>query len=537
MSAWSLAFAFIGGLGLFLLGMRMMTDGLKVAAGSVLRDLLARWTRTKLRAFGAGVVITAAVQSSSAVTIATIGFVNAGILDLPRAIWVVFGSNVGTTTTAWIVGATGVSVNLEALALPLVGGGILLKLSGARARRGAFGEALAGFGLFFLGLDVLKDAFASLGQAVDLSALGASGGVLGGLAFFGVGVLLTTVMQSSSAALAIVITAATGGIVPLSAAGAMVVGANVGTTSTALFATIGATPAAKRTAMGHVVFNIVAAVAALALLPWMLDLVQAALEVSIHDASVGPTLALFHTAFNVLGALLVIPLSDGLVRELSRRFGTADEAKGEPRYLDPTILAVPAVALSALAREMARAGRHAGEIVLLALAEGSPDEEPIAERRASFERLLDAIARFLTDLDRSQLSEATAQGLSTLVRVSRHYRTAVEQAVLVASMRQTALAEGADAARLDGELGEGMRRLVPLADLEREGFALEECERALGAVDDRYERERAALREAAAHGRIRAHPAMTAYHLLGETRRAVEQLVEAAEDLDPLLKS
>ncbi len=527
MSAWTLTLSFVGGLGLFMLGMRMMTDGLKVAAGRLLRDLLARWTRTKLRAFGTGVGLTAIVQSSTAVTIATIGFVNAGILDLSQALWVIYGANLGTTSTAWLVGATGVAVDLKALALPFIGAGMLLRMTGPRARRGALGDAIAGFGLFFLGLDILQGSFTSLGESVDLSAIEADG-VLGSLAFFGIGVVVTLLTQSSTATIAIVMTAATGGVVSLQAAGALIIGANVGTTSTAVFAAIGATPAARRAASGHVAFSVLAAVAALALLPWMLDALHALMP------SVGGTLALFHTAVNALGVLLIIPLSGGLERELSRRFGTEGEQKGKPRYLDPTILAIPAVALTALVREMARAGRHAGEIVALSLEQGRPNAAPLEDRRESFERLLEAIARFITNVDRSELSEPTALGLATLVRVSRHYRTAVEQAALVAAMRESALDEGAEAARFDGELGEGMRHLVAMTDPERDGFALNACEQALGAVEDRYERERATLRDAAARGAIPAETAMTAYHLLGEARRAVRQLVEAAEDLDPL---
>lgn len=534
MNAWSLGVAFVGGLGLFMLGMRMMTDGLKVAAGRMLRDVLSKWTRGKGRAFVAGLLLTAAVQSSSAVTVATIGFVNAGILDLSRALWVVFGSNVGTTTTAWIVGATGVSVNLEKLALPIIGLGMLLRLTGPSARRGAFGEALTGFGLFFLGLEVLKEAFGTLGRHVDLTALGAHAGPLAGLMFFGIGVALTTVVQSSSAALAIVLTAASGGVISLPAAGAMVVGANVGTTSTALLATIGATPPARRTAMGHVLFNLIAAIAALALLPWMLDAVHEAAETVLGSASVGTTLALFHSAFNVLGVLLMWPLSDGLVRELSRRFGRDEEARGAPRYLDRNVMAVPAVALQALTREMARAGRHAGEIVQLALRPDRPESAPLEARVDAFDRLMTAIAQAITDVDRSVLSEPTAQGLGTLIRVSRHYRTAVEQASIVTALREEALQEGVDVARLDTELASAMRALIERADVDREGFDLKSTEQALGVLEERYERDRTALREAAARGDVPATAAMTGYHLLGEARRAVRQLVLAAEDLEAL---
>lgn len=530
--AWTLGAAFVGGLGLFLLGMRLMTDGLKVAAGRMLRDLLARWTRTRARGLLAGVAITAAVQSSSAVTVATIGFVNAGLLDLGRALWVVFGSNVGTTMTAWLVALTGLEVDLEALALPMIGAGMLLRLTGEQSRRGAIGEAIAGFGLFFLGLEILQGAFAALGEGVDFSTLGGRG-PLRVLLFFGVGILLTVVMQSSSAALALTLTAAVGGLVGLEAAGAMVIGANLGTTSTAVLVAIGATPAARRTAVGHVVFNLMAAAVAFALLPWLLDALRVGLRVS-GGGGHGPVLALFHTVFNVLGVLAIWPLSDRLVRALSARFVTEEERKGEPRHLDPSTLSVPEVALDALAREMARATRHAGEIVALALRAPRPDRVALERRASGFDRLMAEIGRAITALDRSEMTAATSEGLARLIRVSRHLLTAVEEAQLVALLREDALAAGVPGARLEDALGEALRRVAEASNPEAEGFALGRCEGSVAALKEPYQAARAALLEAAREGEAKARAAMSAYHLIAELRRSVRHLVRACRDLEPL---
>lgn len=165
----------LGGLGLFLLAMAMMTDGLKAAAGHRLRLLLARWTATPLRGAGSGALMTALVQSSSAVTVATIGFVNAGVLSLAGALAVVFGANVGTTMTGWLVSITGFGFKIEALALPLVAVGSGLRLLARRAGLKGLGDALLGFGLFFLGLAFLKEGFGGFGAAFDLQALGEGG--------------------------------------------------------------------------------------------------------------------------------------------------------------------------------------------------------------------------------------------------------------------------------------------------------------------------------------------------------------------------
>jgi len=218
----------IGGVGLFLLGMMLMTDGLKVAAGQSLKQLLERGTGTAVHGLLSGALLTALVQSSSAVTVAAIGFVNAGMLTLERSVWVVFGSNIGTTMTGWLVALVGFKIKIALFALPAIGVGMVLKLTGGDTRRGAVGLALAGFGLFFVGVSVLKDAFEGVAQTIDISGLYAEG-LAGVLIFVGIGFLMTLLTQSSSAALSIALAAAAGNLVALEPAAAMVIGANIGT--------------------------------------------------------------------------------------------------------------------------------------------------------------------------------------------------------------------------------------------------------------------------------------------------------------------
>ena len=246
-----------GGVGLLLLGMKLMTDGLKLAGGHVLRRVLRTWTRNGLRGIMSGFFITSLVQSSGAVTVAAIGFVNAGIMTLRQAVWVVYGSNIGTTTTAWIVALLGFEVNIKAFALPLVALGVGLWLSGGVSRKSAVGEALAGFGVFFLGVEMpSKPCSRWLGSGLLLPGHDAFQGLPGPDALFaGIGFGLTFIMQSSSAAMALILTAATGGL-PLDTAAAAVIGANLGSTSTAAIAVIGATSNAKRLAAVHVAFNL-----------------------------------------------------------------------------------------------------------------------------------------------------------------------------------------------------------------------------------------------------------------------------------------
>ena len=211
----------IGGIGLFLLGMQLMTDGLKIAAGKTLRTILERSTATPLRGILSGVFITSLVQSSSAVTVATIGFVNAGLMDLLQAITVIYGSNIGTTMTGWLVSLVGFNFDIKIFALPLIGLGMFLRLTKGNGRSGAVGETLAGFGVFFLGIDLLRATFAETGINLPLTLLG--GGMGSHFTFLVLGFLLTVAMQSSSAAIAITLTATAGGFIPFDSGASLVI--------------------------------------------------------------------------------------------------------------------------------------------------------------------------------------------------------------------------------------------------------------------------------------------------------------------------
>jgi len=413
----------IGGLGLFLLGMWLMTDGLKVAAGRSLRAILARWTRTRWHGLLAGFVFTALVQSSSAVTVATIGFVNAGLLNLNQAVWVLFGSNVGTTVTGWLVSLIGLNVKVEALALPLLGLGMILRLTGPGSRRGALGEAIAGFGLFFMGIAILRNAFAGLATQIDPAAF-ASTGILGDALFLLGGFMLTTLMQSSSASIAIALSAAAGGLIALEPAAAMVIGANLGTTSTGLLAVIDATANARRVAMSHVIFNLVTAVVALLLLPLLVGATEWLRTAADLPEGPATVLALFHTLFNLLGVALMWPLADPLVRWLSRRFGTVEENEARPRYLDATLLTVPALAVDALGRELDRLGSLSLRFSLAVLSGSESRRMP--QRRIAIGQLGAAIAGYVHRLYGAKLPAPVADALVHPLRAVLLYAEVAE---------------------------------------------------------------------------------------------------------------
>ncbi len=421
------ALVLIGGIGLLLLGMRLMTDGLRLAAGRALEGILANWTRTPLRGIGTGALITAVVQSSSAVTVATLGFVNARLLSLERAITVTYGSNLGTTMTGWLVVLTGFKFDIQALALPLVGIGMALQLTGALHRRGQFGLALTGFGLFFLGIDALQSGLAGAPEI----RFGEHGPVIvRTLAYVGMGVLLTVISQSSSAAIAILISAAMTENLTLELAAAAVIGANLGTTSTALLGTIGATANARRVALGHVAFNAVTAVVALMLLPVLLALAQWLRSWLELGEGAGALLALFHTLFNLIGVLVMLPLTPRLVRLLRRCYQTREETLQAPKYLDHTVLATPSLAADALLSELEDIERLARQVAGAALS------QPSAERGPELQALrlrLDAVLDFTDQLARGGVPDPLRPALALVPWVTRSLRDTAQLAEALAA--------------------------------------------------------------------------------------------------------
>jgi phosphate:Na+ symporter len=415
----------IGGIGLFLIGMNMMTEGLKLSAGASLRTVLSRFTSTRMRALAAGFSITALAQSSSAVTVATIGFVNAGLLTLPQAVWVVFGSNVGTTTTSWLISLVGVNLKIEALALPAIGVGALMRLAGRDQRFVAIGQALAGFGLFFLGIAILRETFGTVATQIDISNL-ATGGFVNNLIFVGLGFLLTLLTQSSSASIAIAITAAAGGLFGLETAAAMVIGANLGTTSTAAFAVIGATSNAKRVALAHVLFNLIVGIVALATLPVLLTIVASlGAELDVPGQTQTATMiAIFHSLVKLLGVLLIWPIAGALVLWLEKRFRTAEEDEGRPRHLDPNALEVPSLAIESLTMELRRLGEITTSSARTAL---SSDPAALARanlpgRVAAAEHLATAVRSFIARMQTGPIDPTLAAALPHALRIVQHHR-------------------------------------------------------------------------------------------------------------------
>ncbi|MDR0496184.1 MAG: Na/Pi cotransporter family protein [Treponema sp.] len=309
MGVFGVLFKMLGGLCLFLFGMKIMSDGIQQSAGDRLRNTLGFMTGNRFAGVLTGFVVTGIIQSSSAVTVMVVSFVNAGLLTLTQSIGVIMGANIGTTVTAWIVSLVGFKLSITNLALPAIGIGFIFSI--VKWKYKSLGELLLGFGLLFLGLNYLTQEMTSISKIIDFNAIGAfrDMGFSSVLIGAGAGLFMTMLIHSSSAATAIVITMAFSNIVTYEMAASMVLGANIGTTIDAALAGIGARTAAKRAALVHVLFNIIGTLWALPLIKPLLTMVAFLTPGNpvAGDPSVTTHLAMLHTVFNSINTILFLP--------------------------------------------------------------------------------------------------------------------------------------------------------------------------------------------------------------------------------------
>lgn len=428
----------LGGIGIFLFGMVLMTDGLKALAGDALRRVLTRHVASARSGVAWGAALTALIQSSTATTLATVGFVSAGLLTFTQAIGVVFGANLGTTSTGWIVSQLGFKVSLGDLAPPLVLLGAALRLL-FKGRAAHAGTAIAGFALLFLGIDFLQDGMAAFSAELDTDSLPGAGGngSLGSrLILVVIGCVVTVITQSSSATMTATLAAVASGAIGLEQAAALVIGQNIGTTPTAVAAAFGAPTAAKRTALVHVLFNVFTAGVALLIFPWLLAGCEwTAARFGTHDA---PTvLALFHTFFNGLGVAVLLPLAPQLARLIERVI--PERGTRATRHLGLAVARIGPVATEAARRAMID--------VLVEVARSAEDavrgESTHGRRRSALDEASLAraeVVRFVHELGRSEQGQAEGAMQQVVLHASDHIERAI--AALRTPVKGASLADG-----------------------------------------------------------------------------------------------
>ena len=339
------------GVAILLFGMIMLEEGFRVFTKGPLQNILKKATDKLYKSITAGAFVTALIQSSSLVSILTISFISAGLISLGGGLGLIFGANIGTTATAWLVAGFGLKIKISALAMPMLVFGIIFSFQKKVSLKGV-GHVLAGLGFFFLGIHYMKEGFDVFKGYIDLSEYAVSW-FLGVIIYTGLGIIITTILQSSSATLALILTALAAGQIEYENALALAIGANVGTTITAILGALSSNSAGKRLAVAHFIFNIITGLVAIAFIFPLARLVNNLSEV-LHIAPTNYTLklALFHTIFNVIGVLLMIPFVKILARFLMRFFKEKiNKDVDEPKYLNPSILKFPGSAISALINE------------------------------------------------------------------------------------------------------------------------------------------------------------------------------------------
>ena len=356
------------GVAIFLFGMLSLEEGFKAFSGGLLEKILQKSTDKLYKSIGFGVIATTVMQSSSLVSVLTISFLGAGLIGLAQGIGIVFGANIGTTTGAWLVAGLGLKVKISAYAMPMLVFGVILIFQKAKSLKG-IGYILAGLGFLFLGIHYMKDGFEAFKSTIDLAAYGGVG-LKYLFIFTGIGVFATVVMQSSHATLVLIITALSVGQISYENALALAIGANVGTTITAIIGAMSSNIVGKQLAGAHLIFNVVTGLIAIIFMHqimYSVDFVSENVGIASDDYTL--KLAVFHTIFNVIGVLVMVPFINKLVVFLESTLKDSGKKSGfdsgvdSAKYLNDSVLELPATSMAALIRETKHLYENSFEII------------------------------------------------------------------------------------------------------------------------------------------------------------------------------
>ncbi len=339
------------GVSIFLFGMLFLEEGFKAFTGGLLEKLLQKTTDKTWKSLMFGIVSTTIMQSSSLVSVITISFISAGLVTLVAGIGIIFGANIGTTTGAWLVAAFGLKVKISAYAMPMLVFGIVLTFQKSKYLKG-IGSVLAGLGFLFLGIHYMKEGFEAFKDSFDLAAL-AVPGYPGLFLFAGIGAAATVVMQSSHATLVLILTALAASQITYENALALAIGANVGTTITAVIGALSANIQGKRLAGAHLIFNVVTGVIAIVFISQFVAAVDwISAKTGIADDNYTMKLAVFHTIFNITGVLVMVPLIQKLASFLVNYLPEKTPDLAEPMYLSDAAIDFPETVLSSVKKEV-----------------------------------------------------------------------------------------------------------------------------------------------------------------------------------------
>lgn len=425
----------VGSLGLFLYGMKMMSEGLQKVAGDGMRSILSAMTSNRFKGVLTGVLITALIQSSSATTVMVVSFVNAGLLSLVQSIGVIMGANIGTTVTAWIISILGFKIKISALSLPLIGLGLPFIFSKVGKRK-FWGEFIIGFALLFMGLEFLKDSVPNINDNPEILSFLSDYTHLGfgsTLLFLLLGTILTIVIQSSSATMALTLVMCNNGWISFELAAAMVLGENIGTTITANIAAAIANTSAKKAARAHFIFNVFGVIWMLIAFKWFLLGVNwfvmniMGTDSPFQEPSAVPiALSMFHTAFNVMNVLLLFGFAPLIVKVVEKMVPKKDQDEEfRLRHIDTGLMSTAELSLLQAKREIEVYGERVQRMFHIARdLYHTKDEREFSKqysRIEKYENICDnievEIATYLTKVSEAKLSHEGTLTLHAMMRI------------------------------------------------------------------------------------------------------------------------
>lgn len=436
MDTYSIVVTLLGGLGLFLFGMKILSEALQMATGDRLRSILWKVTNNRILGMITGFVITGIIQSSSATTVMIVSFVNAGLINLMQSIGIILGANIGTTVTGWIVAILGFKIKITTFALPAIALGFFMRFSRSD-RITHWGEVLLGFGILFLGLNIMNGSVRELRNAESVMTFISSyqaDTILSTIVVILIGSGITMTVQSSSATMAMTMTLAVHGLINFPTACALILGENIGTTITANIAAIGATTAAKRSARVHLIFNTFGVIWILLLfhpvfiplINWLIPGDVFAPDLAHRSHIIADHMAAFHTIFNITNTLIFLPFTTTLARIATRLVTENGEVTGDEefhlKYISTSIISIPSININQARLETKRMteiiidmfnmvmdvfknpNRKMGDMIL-----------DIQKKENTIDLLEKEISTFLVKVSQHSISEEQSQQISSML--------------------------------------------------------------------------------------------------------------------------
>ena len=439
----------IGSLGVFLFGMKLMSEALQKVAGNKMRQILSAMTSNRVKGVITGILITAIIQSSSATTVMVVSFVNAGLLSLIESIGVIMGANVGTTVTAWLISILGFKISMAEISLPLIGLCLPLLFSGKRSRK-SWGELIIGFGLLFIGLEFLKNAMPNLHKNPEIftflkeyTDMGYASYIL----FMLIGTVLTILIQSSSATMALTLVMCANGWISFEIAASMVLGENIGTTVTANLAAVVANTTAKRAALAHFVFNFFGVLWVLAIFPIFLNWIeQLCIFLGIGNpatnaSSVPMALSLFHTVFNITNVLILIWFTRFIARIVTKLIPIRETTEDafSLKHIKIGLLSTPDASLFQAKEEITLYGkntlsmfRKVIECLDLPAKDFAKPFEYLVKLEDESDNIEVEIANYLTKVSESKLTTENSQRVRAMFKIVSEIESIADSSLNVA---------------------------------------------------------------------------------------------------------